>query len=793
MEFCLATIPHNPESHCTYGNETTGILGGNIIDFAYGQLLGNGLTNPIKFPFFGEWPSQFGLFISVFDEDTDDDELIDNYMTTVQIEPGTSEQSSSWKSLILQGEGQHTDMASQVKVYCAEDWYDRHCNTFCHAAPEDHYTCDYQTGSKICKLGWVGLDCNQPVCTTGCSPIHGSCTQPRECICEEHWSGRLCDKCIPAEGCVNGHCIVGNDCHCEDETWTGQNCDIDLNPCRSNPCENGASCSNSGPNNYTCQCALGFTGINCEIDIDECASSPCLNGATCLDKQGFYECECSVGFQGAHCETEINYCYVENKDGKLIPTGVCGSYGNCVNTPTSFVCDCHKGFTGDICDTNMDDCQHNHCKHGSTCVDGIDRYHCKCTDGYEGHHCEREIDECMSAPCNNGGTCVDDLADYFCVCPKGWEGKDCGKAAPEDCIVNGKVMPHNFKWEDDCNGCYCDNGDIVCSKIWCGPDNCVASNDEPSEYHVRILYTCPPDAPCTPQPGYECLLGQCDPFGECRNEKKGSVQDARCGTSSFKDRAGSYACTYVGMKLDYDILPQNTSVEDVCYELRRIHDLRPHAMKDKLVILCDRDIVTMDNVIYVSTESGSGPEVTQDAMNELTGYVMSLPEDSNNLILKSIYDIFIPSTYSERKQDSGTNIWLPVFLILLALVLLAAIICFAVWYRRRKQKKEKHVDHPLSRLTLKMRENPFFEEKDEVDEYGMTTMSVYMQSNEQCSSADADYELDVISLSSQSDTGCQSENQDADNDYMSMDNNTHIQIPEESQPLRENDDSADYV
>ncbi|NP_001158459.1 serrate protein precursor [Saccoglossus kowalevskii] len=610
MEFCIRQSPYHINSTCRYGNESTGILGGDAIDFTSGQFLGNGLTNPIAFPFTDEWPSQFGLFVRVFDDDTTGDELIDEYYKTIQIEPGKTEQSALWRTELMLGE--NTQIETQVKVFCEADWYDRHCNTYCKAEPEDTYTCEYSTGTIVCKLGWVGPDCDMALCATGCHPIHGSCTQPRECICEEYWTGRRCDQCIPKAGCANGFCTVGNDCICNDDTWAGELCNIDLDSCRSNPCLNEAHCESTGPDAYNCQCTTGFTGINCETEINECDSSPCQNGGTCIDGPGIYECNCGLSYEGVNCESEINHCLVPGVGGEMVPSGACGDHGTCISEPTVFICECHTGFTGRYCKTNIDDCVVNECKHGSTCVDDINAYHCDCLPGWEGHHCQRDIDECSSMPCKNGGTCTDLLADFECACPKGWEGKDCTARAPDDCFVMKKgIISHGAEWEDDCNGCLCDDGNIKCSKIWCGPDNCLNLNPDIDETNDHVINTCSPEAPCSLVSDIECLQGVCEDFGKCINENDPAPKDAKCGESFFEEKATTYACTYVGMRLDFNILPMNTTVEQVCDALRDIQDLRPHAMEDRLIIQCDKDLAALEKdyeEVGVDSVEGEGEE-----------------------------------------------------------------------------------------------------------------------------------------------------------------------------------------
>lgn len=48
-----------------------------------------------------------------------------------------------------------------------------------------------------------------------------------------------------------------------------------------------------------------FSNVNLIIfsaDIDECLSNPCQNGATCSDAIDFYNCSCKPGHDGIHCE-----------------------------------------------------------------------------------------------------------------------------------------------------------------------------------------------------------------------------------------------------------------------------------------------------------------------------------------------------------------------------------------------------------------------------------------------------------------------------------------------------------
>ena len=48
-----------------------------------------------------------------------------------------------------------------VRVYCDTDYYGADCNTYCVGRDDSggHYSCDDNTGNKICLAGWRGLNC----------------------------------------------------------------------------------------------------------------------------------------------------------------------------------------------------------------------------------------------------------------------------------------------------------------------------------------------------------------------------------------------------------------------------------------------------------------------------------------------------------------------------------------------------------------------------------------------------------------------------------------------------------
>ena len=241
------------------------------------------------------------------------------------------------------------------------------------------------------------------------------------------------DVCLRYTPCQNGATCTNegtNDYTCECVAgFTDKNCSS-IDDCSPNPCLNGGICID-GINDYTCECVAGYTGKNCSTNIDECNPNPCLNGGTCTDGINDYTCECVAGFTDKNCSTNIDEC----------SPNPCLNGGTCTDDINDYTCECVAGFTDKNCTTNIDDCSPNPCLNGGTCIDGINDYTCECVAGFTDKNCTTNIDDCSPNPCLNGGTCIDGINDYTCECVAGFTDKNCStnidECSPNPCLNEG--------------------------------------------------------------------------------------------------------------------------------------------------------------------------------------------------------------------------------------------------------------------------------------------------------------------------------------------------------------------
>lgn len=75
--------------------------------------------------------------------------------------------------------------------------------------------------------------------------------------------------------------MAGNkfECTCTSE-YIGSTCDVRVDPCSPNPCQNGGNCTDQGSNTLKCACTSNYTGSTCDIRFDPCSPDPCEHGGT---------------------------------------------------------------------------------------------------------------------------------------------------------------------------------------------------------------------------------------------------------------------------------------------------------------------------------------------------------------------------------------------------------------------------------------------------------------------------------------------------------------------------------
>ncbi|XP_035668225.1 von Willebrand factor D and EGF domain-containing protein-like [Branchiostoma floridae] len=290
----------------------------------------------------------------------------------------------------------------------------------------------------------------------------------------------------------NGNCVIDPDMprgqghyNCECPGYTGALCEEEVDECASNPCENGATCSDE-VDGFTCTCDELHTGAVCDIDVeDRCALEPCFEGVSCANRNGSYQCgpcpsgyngdgqnctdvdECALGTDTCEhvcrntpgsffCTCQTGYAMVAGNcyevDECLVDTHDCHDDATCTNTDGSFTCSCNLGFQGDgkqCVDINA--CSPNPCVPEAVCTDNPApdlAATCTCGPGLEGDGLVAgtgctDIDGCSPNPCDPRATCTDNPAPELgasCVCGDGYEGdgfsagtgcKDCSDLYPD--------------------------------------------------------------------------------------------------------------------------------------------------------------------------------------------------------------------------------------------------------------------------------------------------------------------------------------------------------------------------
>lgn len=227
-------------------------------------------------------------------------------------------------------------------------------------------------------------------------------------------------------------------------------------------------------------------------------------------------------------------------------------------------------------------------------------------------------------PCVHGKCSATGDGFEQCVCDAGYAGSFCGERKPRPaksdadeaagCEWSGRLYPEGSSWDDNCNKCQCRHGRPVCTRVWCGPANCL--NDP-----LTGGATCGPSEVCiATQSG--CLTPPCPAYGQCMPMKPGRITVLPPTTAScWPNLTGNRlvpTCARLNLFVDRYKASPGFSVQTLCTHLRKLAAAQSHLWdslmpqpkqaeleRPSLVILCDLKDKN-DDVVQVTVVSSTG-------------------------------------------------------------------------------------------------------------------------------------------------------------------------------------------
>ncbi|XP_069063428.1 protein jagged-2 isoform X1 [Pleurodeles waltl] len=512
-----------------------------------------------------------------------------------------------------------------------------------------------------------------------CGP-HGRCiSQPRgnfTCACGKGFIGKYCHENI--NDCLGKPCRNGGTCIDEIDSfrcfcpngWEGEFCGINVNDCHHNPCHNGGRCIDL-VNDFYCECQNGWKGKTCHSREYQCDANTCSNGGTCYDAGDTFRCLCPPGWEGSTCNIAKNSSCIPNP---------CVNGGTCVGNGDSFSCVCKEGWEGRTCTQNTNDCNPHPCYNGGICVDGVNWFRCECAPGFAGPDCRINIDECQSSPCGYGSTCVDEINGFRCLCPPGRAGPRCQEVIGfgKNCWLNGIQFPHGSRWDQECNTCHCLDGLVECTMMWCGRKPCLLE----SQHELESLQ-CPAGQDCQVKPNVKCFQPPCLNWGEC-SAPDILPESIKCQPNSgFLDNN----CARITLIFNKDKVPQGTTVENICSEIRYLPATRTVSRDRLLVVLCDLSYTT-EKAVEVAISFFSHPNeednnIIQNAVNSVVG---AITKRQNSTVMLAVTEVKIETIVV---GPSSSVYLVSILCAVFSVVWLTCIIICIWWTRKRRKERER--------------------------------------------------------------------------------------------------------
>ena len=356
-----------------------------------------------------------------------------------------------------------------VKKSCPDNCYDE--NGFC----------DERTGACICRRGFEGDSCENPMeCEDPTCSHRGVCSYG-ECVCIPGYSGKTCEN---TDDSSSAHTLNHKKKH-------SKGC--------MNACSARGICHDS-----ECVCEIGYSGDSCEYtDIGTQSCGKCDHGKCVLSR-----CLCEPGWEGVACD----------KKQELPCPGDCGEgtchLGRCI---------CPFGREGDACEHETENKCLHHCRGNGICGDDNK---CICAPGFHGESCEQVgVEPCVPTCDAAHSRCVFGR----CICDEGFGSPDCS--------VNLKIGKTTQRFQDvgvkvsSSLGEECSGHGVFDTKI----GECVCEPlHEGTNCENEIMCDCGPHGSCRRDGTCMCDISyqgpRCDSLIQCPNGCSGNgiCRDGKC-------------------------------------------------------------------------------------------------------------------------------------------------------------------------------------------------------------------------------------------------------------------------
>ncbi|KAL8168862.1 UNVERIFIED_CONTAM: Protein jagged-2 [Gekko kuhli] len=184
----------------------------------------------------------------------------------------------------------------------------------------------------------------------------------------------------------------------------------------------------------------------------------------------------------------------------------------------------------------------------------------------------------------------------------------------------------------------------------------------------------------------KCFQPPCADWGEC-SESEPLPANVKCHPSSgYLDNS----CARITLIFNRDKVPQGTTVENICSEIRYLPATRSVSSDRMLLLLCDPSY-SIENAVEVAISFISHQDETDNSLiqNAANAIVNAITKRQNSTVMLAVTEVKIETIVV---GSSSSDYLVPILCAVFSIVWLTCIIICVWWTRKRRKERERN--HP---------------------------------------------------------------------------------------------------